>query len=790
MGKGGCFGRWAEDEWGLPCLDVECSLHEREDLVLPRGGAGRIWHQVGNDRITATAHAGGWTTLYAAERGLVRLNGTDPDVAGRLGGTWSVRSVEGRELLSTFATDSRPCARWGTGYARWVMKAAGLEMCRRVWAPFGDVPALRIDMELTDTTGDGLPAGFLLERWGIYPYPIVLGLLMSRTVDPPVVYPFSLKVLWHMLFAVSSVSRTLTDMLRRLLGRRMALPGAFDPRLGAVVVTPRPGARSSPSVLSRLSGSVFVAALSDREVRGGAEAGEGGTTTHLEVPMDSGEERQLFSFAVGIAPEGEISGVLERVRQAESGESASAWGDVAHLTVPEAPALEREASWHAYYLRGAQVRDGFFDCRYVPQGSAYGYIQGGQGAPRDYAITSVPLTYLDPAGGRDLIRLMMRMTRPDGSFCYAHTGDGACMSAVMHADPTDLPLFFLWAITEHVWATGGKSFLDERVPFYSRRPGTASSSTVRERVLLAWRYTRDVTGLGPHRMLRVGSGDWMDPISLMVPDRRAFHRRGESAFNTALAVYVLPRAADLVEDTDPGEAASMRSFADELRSVMEDSWRGRWFLRGWDGAGGPVGEENLFLDAQVWCLIARIGSREQRDTLVRAIEELCDGPSPIGATILDRPRHVRLGLLPPGWDCNGGVWAAINGMLAWAYALHDPDLAWRCLAGQSLDAHARAYPRVWYGIWSGPDAYNAHYAGNPGETFTHPSTPMAEFPVMNSNAHAGPLLGLLKVLGVEASPDGIAVTPRLPEDVGPWRLTTTLLDVESDGGSSPKITTP
>lgn len=29
-----------------------------------------------------------------------------------------------------------------------------------------------------------------------------------------------------------------------------------------------------------------------------------------------------------------------------------------------------------------------------------------------------------------------------------------------------------------------------------------------------------------------------------------------------------------------------------------------------------------------------------------------------------------------------------------------------------------------------------------------PATPMQEYPVMNSNAHAGPLLGLLKVLAV------------------------------------------
>jgi hypothetical protein len=49
---------------------------------------------------------------------------------------------------------------------------------------------------------------------------------------------------------------------------------------------------------------------------------------------------------------------------------------------------------------------------------------------------------------------------------------------------------------------------------------------------------------------------------------------------------------------------------------------------------------------------------------------------------------------------------------------------------------------------------------------------MREFPVMNSNAHAGPLLALLRVLGIEATPEGIIVEPRAPTAAGAWRLST------------------
>lgn len=100
---------------------------------------------------------------------------------------------------------------------------------------------------------------------------------------------------------------------------------------------------------------------------------------------------------------------------------------------------------------------------------------------------------------------------------------------------------------------------------------------------------------------------------------------------------------------------------------------------------------------------------------------------------------------------------------------------------QSLAAHAAAYPHVWYGIWSGPDSYNSAMGDREGETFVQPATPMTEFPVMNSNAHAGPLLALLKVMGVEAGPNGIVVDPHVPDGIGPWRLRTALVDVEGDG---------
>jgi hypothetical protein len=366
------------------------------------------------------------------------------------------------------------------------------------------------------------------------------------------------------------------------------------------------------------------------------------------------------------------------------------------------------------------------------------------------------------------------MMSPSGALEYAHTGRGMCTGGGIHAAPTDLPIFLLWAATEYVWATGDLSWLDAEVPFRHRRGQARSTSTVRERLVLAWHRLRDRVGVGPTGLVRVGSGDWADPISAMVPDRHAFHEHGESAFNTAFAAYALPRAAAVLETTHPDEARSMRSWAAERAEALAATFTGRWFLRGIDGCDAPVGAEHLFLDANALCLLARIGTDAQRATLVAEIADRCMDPSPIGATILDRPHPVRFGMLAPGWDCNGGVWAAVNAFATMGLASHDAALAWELLGKQSLAAHAHAYPHVWYGIWSGPDAYNAHFGSRPGETFVQPATPMAEYPIMNANAHAGPLLSLLAVLGITTTSGGVVVEPRADPVPQAWTLHTAL----------------
>ena len=91
MDDGGRFGVWGEDEDGNPCFDLR-----------PESVRCDVWHQVGNDRVTATAHADGTLTLYWCEEGLVRL--TDPPAPRAF--SWRER-LSWRTMLAASALSRR-----------------------------------------------------------------------------------------------------------------------------------------------------------------------------------------------------------------------------------------------------------------------------------------------------------------------------------------------------------------------------------------------------------------------------------------------------------------------------------------------------------------------------------------------------------------------------------------------------------------------------------------------------------------------------------------------------------
>ncbi len=665
---------------------------------------------------------------------------------------------------------------FGTGYFETAMTHRNIRAARRAYAPYGDDPAIVSDVRI-ENLGTATVDLRYYEYWDVNVFQLMLQWLRSN--------PFS----------------AAGDEERRELNRNFALSGAWDDVERVLRVRQRPSSPIArpPDEVSEIDwepGEVFLADLSEslpaaRYTDKAAFFGEGGPrrpdavrarrdgetgpplpnqsmpcwVLRHDVRLEPGQSVDL-RFAYGAARPGAALDFLDKYRADDPlGTTLDRWKEcLAYFTTGEELALQREMAWHAYNLLSATVYNAFYQAHVVPQGSAYLYLHGADGAPRDQALFAVPLTYLRPDLARETLCLIMRLTHADtGAMTYAFAGHGHHSDALgIHAAPSDLDLFFLLALSEYLAATGDMDFLNVEVPFYppGARPAPPLGLTVLDHVRVAMKHLVESVGVGEHGLIKIGDGDWSDAIVIETAVRDGLlgvafdnsKERGESVPNTQMALYVLPLAAAIVEGRDPALADRMRGLLPGLRAALAKQWTGHWYTRAVlrDGLDRPVvvGDDFIDLESQPWALISGYAANMGVEaTLIESIKTLLDDPSPIGATLRER----------------GMVWPAVSQLLTWGYTRSRPDLAWRSLTRHTFAAHAETFPNVWINIWSGPDgvySFNAD-TDNPGGTWFSPATPMTDFPVMNANPHAMALLGLLRVCGIEPSPfgDGLLIAP-------------------------------
>lgn len=678
---------------------------------------------------------------------------------------------------------------FGIGYFEHQTTHRSLRMTRRVYAPYGDDPTLIADVEIENLGTEAVNLRHY-EYWDVNVHQLQLEWLRSGSFAAT---SDKTRREVNRLFAKSVEWNEGTSALRfRQTLRQPAPPQACPPEQASEVDW-----HPADIFLADLNGTpdafyinkqVFFGAGGARQPdavrtrRAGDDAG-------VPVPDDpmpyclvmrrdltlQPGERQKLRYAYGSARAGESLGFLEPYRQQADGLrlTQTAWKDqLAYFSTGEDPVLQREMAWHAYALLSAVVYADFYKAHLVPQGSAYLYLHGADGAPRDQALFALPATYLDPPLARDMLRLIMQVTSGEsGQINYAFAGHGWVSDGLsIHTKPSDLDLFFLMALCEYLSATGDYDFLDEAVPFY---PPEASpeGATVMDHVHKAVWHLLEVTGTGDHGLIKVGSGDWSDSIVLETSLRDGpgpfgvtynnSKANGESVPNTQMALYVLPLLAAVLKDRDPQlvdliyDAPAQPNRIERLRQAVRQQWNGQgWYNRAVlrNVLNQPVSIDHFSLEAQPWALISGAADdHEVAGQLIEKIDQLLDRPSPIGGTLV----------------AGGMVWPAVSQLLTWGYAqANRPQLAWRSLNRNTYAMHSHTYPNQWINTWSGPDGINGLESDLPGGTWFSPITPMTDFPVMNANQDAMALLGLLRVCGIEPAPtgDGLVIHPRVPRE--------------------------
>jgi len=777
----GAFGVWQSDAFGLPAFRYTMNHEQdpRASYVTSWGESRDHWHQLGNDAVTVTAHNDGYLQFWDWTRGGKCVNRFQPGRNNFSGGFRFLKAGEhiwntlyGSESLTT--TERL----FGVGYFQKETRGQELQVRERTYVPFGRDPLVISETEVRNLASS--PQEFTLyEYWDFNLYELLTAPIMTAPLG------------------------AIFEAIRWRFNSRLEITSSYDAGEAALVVAARlaPGVNAPPSdaisVEDYYPRPCFLACLTGTPDFCHADQdsffGEGSlgrpaaivredSSTVLSPatrPIDKAclilgkrlrlgpGETAFVSHAFGYAPEAQIGALLEKYRQDPAGNfrrTMQAWADHRADFITDGPDsawLRREVLWHSYYLPSGSFQEDYFNGTIVNQGSAYAFIQGMNGAHRDFALFAMPLVYLRPDLARGILSYTMRSQDAEtGEIPYAHQGYGFTSGFLVHEESTDLDLFFLLAMAEYLGATRDFGLLDAVLPYYPVSAG--AEGPVREHIEKALDHLENRVRTGPHGLIRAGSGDWNDVLIAFSPNPVLTMIQGESNLNTAMACYLFPRLTELFREELPLLADRLDRMGTQFCKRLETEWTGEWMRRGYLGNGSYLGEDQLFLDVQPWALLAGVWDNNQRTRVLENISDLLVDRSPAGALCLHPPREPPF--FVPGSDTNGGTWAAIDSWLAWAWSLSDPSKAWDFFLKTTLHQRAEAYPDIWYGIWSGPDSYNAFYADRPGETFNWSFTPMTDFPVMNMNRHSGPLLDVIRLVGLDPAGPSIRISPKVPFD--------------------------
>ncbi len=819
----GYFGEWFEDEHGLPAYRYTCNQTSDPKAVTP---VCPVWrsptdhsHQVGNDRLVAVASNVGYVQVRQDEGSPKFLNDYHPQEGKYAGGFGYL--TDGQALLSTYYPGGGEQFEriFGAGYVRKIVEGGGWRVDQVIFAPFGDDPLFVSQVTITNqgraqsnlrwveywdcqmyqfsdrgwiyatiNRKPALAAGQRREFAGRFAHKFSVvddhaGLLEEKRFQG---WRLSDRIRW-------GIAQVLLETVgRKVTGGRITAPVkeasledfAPPPTFLVSLDAPADGVATNSSLFFGRGGLEHPDGMG-RPLSGDISTTGSESAMFLErrFSLQPGGSRTL-AFAYGYLPQGiNLDELLTRYRHDLPGlwsHSSAAWKvDRIQLDISGEPWVDRELVWHNYYLRSDLTYDSFFQEHILSQGNVYQYVIGFQGAARDPLQHALPFVFSQPEIVKQVLRYTLKEVKPDGEIPYGITGHGMLLPAQFR--PSDQELWLLWLASEYVLANRDAAFLDEQVPtfpVYGPRAGKARVADLLER---CYRHLVDVTGVGEHGLLRLSNGDWNDMVVIghVPPEQhKAVIRVAESVLNSAMAAYVLEHYARMLTYAgQAGLAADARRQAERQRRAVCAQWAGQWFRRAWlTPEIGWVGDEQLWLEPQPWAIISGAAAPEQIKLLVQAIDKSVRQPSPIGARLLGAgvPKMHEL----PGAGSNGGVWPSINGTLVWALARVDGGMAWDEWVKNSLAAHAEAYPEVWYGIWSGPDTYNStlspypgqtvfderFIAGEPPEDWFNMGVNWTDFPVMNMHPHAWPLYDVPKLLGVEFTPEGLVLTPALPQD--------------------------
>lgn len=714
------YGRWIVRD-GLPAFAYDAdqdalSFAAWDPVIGPP--TRRHWLMVGNQAIRLQAANDGTVALFDEGDGLRWL--VAPDDAGTgisviddsAGGTWG-------SVFAQRAGEAPPVRTFGPTWFEIRDTLAGLTLERTILCPEGEVPWVLVRVRLSLARDAGAPRTLRhVERWALRPR--FLNLLESEAARTS-------HAAAGVTYDVSTSSRGAVAV------ERFAQAASF-------LIGP-----PAELALERLGHTPGTARFTT--------AGTTFPVLEIETPMmlRPGATRELwFRFGRHDRRPTNPRRVFAASRRALAARLPSA-------STSMTPVAAQEIPWHAAMLTGGVAVDRVVGGHSLDQASAYSYVLGFNGAARDPLQHALPLVYVAPDLALSVLRNTCAWATADGDLPYAL--DGSKKPTSIGFRPSDQNLWALWLASEYAAATGDLAAFDAPLPYHPAR--STDAVPLREHLRRQFRFFVDVVGRGEGGHVRILNADWNDvAIADSGVARDAMIAQGGSVLNSAMASWVLGVFAGLADRLgETALASEARAQSDDLRTLVAAAWNGHWFHRAYAPGGGPVGDTDCWLEGQPWALLCGAATTEQAQSLLATLQAGQRANSPLGTRLRWPPKQSQVNDGTWGDSTAGGIWYSINMTLIWAAAHVDAAFAWDEWRRMTLGSHTAAYPEIWEGTLSGPDAWNAPESQRPGRTWkAAPPLAMQAFPVNNMHSHAQPLLAYLRLLGVEPTPRGTLAT--------------------------------
>ena len=314
--------------------------------------------------------------------------------------------------------------------------------------------------------------------------------------------------------------------------------------------------------------------------------GEDSGTLRRGFPALAGAFR-LEKEAVMLLGTADTPALLDIARAREALAKTKAWwaqrvrGEKYSAAMPES--VRRLAPWSAYAA---------LCCRVLGRGSLY--QSGGAVGFRDQLQDRINLLPIDAAGARAHILACCAHQYAEGDVQHWYHPTGGEIDKGVRTDCSDDLLWLPWAVCEYVRATADESLCAETVPYLTSPPlargehsryetpslsgetGTVLDHCHRAAALVLRR------GIGEHRLLRMGGGDWNDGFDAM-------GESAESVWLTWFASGVFHDFSALLTKLGESGADRYETAAAALGAAANEAWDTDHYLRGYYADGTPLG---------------------------------------------------------------------------------------------------------------------------------------------------------------------------------------------------------